>query len=106
MSLLRLACCVLWTAVALAQSGRPVDDLVSFIRSAIQAKYDDKKIADEVAKIRLVNRLDDNTVQMVQHMGAGQKTMAALHRLAESSASLPAGKAAAKSAPAVAPPPS
>jgi hypothetical protein len=105
MSPLRWACCLLWASLALAQSGRTVDDLVNFIRSAIQAKYDDKKIADEVAKIRLVNRLDDNTVQMVQHMGAGQKTMAAVHKLAESSANLPAGGAAPKVAPAALPPP-
>lgn len=90
-------------SLALCQTGRTVDELVSFIRSAIQAKYDDKRIADEVLKIKLVNRLDDATVQQVQHMGAGQKTMAAVHKLAESSAGLPA--ATPKAAPSAIPPP-
>jgi hypothetical protein len=80
-----------------------VDDLVSFIKSAIQARYDDKKISEEVAKIRLVNKLDDATIMLVQHMGAGQKTIAALHKLAEASAALPA--AAPKAPPAAIPPP-
>jgi hypothetical protein len=93
------------TLAALSQTGRTVDDLVSFIRSAIQSKYDDKKIADEVLKIRLANRLDEATMQQVQHMGAGQRTMAALHKLAESSAGMPAATATPKAAPAAIPPP-
>jgi len=91
MVLMRVLCLALLLPLAAAsQSGRTVDDLVNFIRSAIQAKYDDKKIAEEVQKIRLVNRLDATTVDLVQHMGAGQKTMAAVHKLAEASAGLPA----------------
>jgi hypothetical protein len=94
--------CVCWLLLASlaanCQSGRTVDELVTFIRSAIQAKYDDKKIADEVSRIRLVNRLDETTVVQVQHMGAGQKTIAALRKLAEGSMTLPA--AAPKAAPA------
>jgi len=90
---------------AIAQTGRTVDDLMTFIRSAIQAHETDKKIADEVLKIKLVNRLDDKTIEQVQHMGGGQKTIAALHKLAESSASLPAA-APPKAAPSAPPPPS
>ena len=94
---------LLFAVTAPGQSGRTVDELVNFIRSAIQAKYDDRKIAEEVQKIKLVNRLDATTVDLVQHMGAGQRTMAAVHKLAEASANLPA--AAPKAAPAPLAPP-
>lgn len=106
MGTMRSLCLLLLLSLAApSQSGRTVDELVSFIRSAIQAKYDDKKIADEVLKIKLVNRLDAATVEQVQHMGAGQKTIAALHKLAEASAGLPAAAGAPKAAPtALAPP--
>src|ERR1051326_3060524 len=104
MRAVRSTCLVLLvTLVAWSQSGRTVDELINFIRSAIQAKYDDKKIADEVAKIRLTNRLDAATVEQVQHMGAGQKTVAAVRKLAEASANLPA--AAPKTPAAPIPPP-
>lgn len=94
-----LGLALLLSFAAFSQSGRTVDELVSFIRSAIQAKYDDKKIADEVLKIKLVNRLDAATIDQVQHMGGGQKTIAALHKLAEASAGLPAPGAASKAPP-------
>lgn len=107
MSTVRGVCLLLLVSLAApSQTGRTVDELVNFIKSAIQAKYDDKKIADEVLKIRLVNRLDPKVVEQVQHMGAGQKTVAAVQKLAESTASLPAAAAAApKAAAAIIPPP-
>ena len=94
---------LLLSLAAFSQSGRTVDELVGFIKSAIEARYDDKKISDEVLKIKLVNRLDEAAIQQVQHLGAGPRTMAALHKLAETSAGLPA--AAPKAAPAAIPPP-
>src|SRR5438105_4731950 len=108
MRITRFSCVLLLLSFAApSQSGRTVDELVTFIRSAIQARADDKKIADEVAKIRLVNRLDDAAIEQVQHLGAGQRTMAALHKLAEASAGLPATapKATASATAAAIPPP-
>jgi hypothetical protein len=96
---------LLFSSAAPSQSGRTVDELVSFIKSAIQARADDKKIADEVSKIRLVNRLDDAAIQQVQHLGAGQKTIAALQKLAEASAGLPAAAPKAAAPAAAIPPP-
>ncbi|SPF56335.1 conserved exported hypothetical protein [Candidatus Sulfopaludibacter sp. SbA4] len=106
MTTARSVCLLLLLSLAApSQSGRTVDELVSFIKSAIQAKFDDKKIADEVLKIKLANRLDPATIEQVQHMGAGQKTIAALHKLAETSAGLPAAAAPPKAASAPIPPP-
>ena len=106
MTTARCVCLALLLSLgARSQTGRTVDEVVNFIRSAIQSKYDDKKIAEELSHIRLANKLDATTIDMVQQMGAGQRTMAAVRKLAESSASLPA--AAPKKAPAAAeiPPP-
>ena len=99
MAFARSVCLLVGLAVtALAQPGVTVDQLVSFIKSAVQSKQDDKKIAEQVQKIRLANRLDAKTVQDLQREGAGPKTVAALQKLSEGSASLPAA------APAAAPP--
>jgi hypothetical protein len=85
----RILCLIVAVSAAFAQPARSVDQLVGFIKSAIQLKQDDRKVAEEVAKIRLSNRLEDSTVQELQRLGAGPKTVAALHKLAETSASLP-----------------
>ena len=83
----------------LAQPARSVDQVVSFIKSAIQLKQDDRKVAEEVAKIRLSNRLEESTVGELQRLGAGPKAVAALHKLAEASASLPPAPVAQAAAP-------
>src|SRR5579862_2579801 len=104
--MLRVICLLVLSCAAAAQTARSVDELVRFIRGAIMAKYDDKKIAEEVLKIKLATRLDEKTITEVQHMGAGQKTVAALRKLAADSASLPAATAAPATPPAPIPPPS
>jgi hypothetical protein len=76
--------------MASAQASHSVDDLVSFIKSAIAAKYPDKQVAEQVAHLKLNARLDDATVEELQHMGAQPKTVEALKLLEKSSASLPA----------------
>ncbi|HTX40036.1 MAG TPA: hypothetical protein VME43_33685 [Bryobacteraceae bacterium] len=75
---------------ASAQPARSVDDLVSFIKSAIANHYPDKQVAQEVARIRLNSRLDDATVTELQHEGALPRTVEALRQLAKTTASLPA----------------
>ncbi len=62
---------------------------MAFVRSAIRLKQDDRRVADEVLKIHLSNRLEARTIQELQHAGAGPKTVAALKKLSEASASLP-----------------
>jgi hypothetical protein len=71
-----------------AQMTITVDQLVSFIRSAIQRKQDDRQIATYLLKVHLSNRLEDRTIEELQALGAGVKTVAALHVLRDSSASL------------------
>ena len=102
-----------WAGVCLAvmllsaQSRRTVDDLVSYIRTAIEKKYKDADVAASLQSMKLANRLDEQTVTDLQRMGAGQKTVAALHRLMEASASLPAvAPPAVKAEPVLPPTPS
>jgi hypothetical protein len=81
--------------IALAQQQLTVDKLLEFIRSSIQQKMQDKEVAGYLAGVKLTEKLDPRTVETLQGQGAGPKTVAALNRLAEMSASLtpPAPKA-------------
>src|SRR6266436_3740834 len=82
---------VIAAAVAFAQSQiTTVSQLVGFVKSSIQAKEDDRKVADFLHKIKLSEKLDDRTVKELQALHAGPKTMAALRELSAASASLPA----------------
>ena len=76
-----------------------VPQLVSFIRSSIQLRQDDRQVAEVVRRIKLANRLDAKTIEELEGMGAGPRTVAALKQLETASASLappppPAPKAA------------
>src|SRR6266849_5216927 len=71
-----------------AQVTITVDQLVSFIRSAIQRKQDDRQVATYLLKVHVSNRLEDRTIEELQALGAGTKTVAALHVLRDSSANL------------------
>jgi hypothetical protein len=93
--------------LAPAQTRRTVDDLVSYIKTAIEKKYKDADVAASLQSMKLANRLDEATVVELQRMGAGQKTVAVLRRLSEGSASLPAAAApVVKAEPSTPPPPS
>ena len=76
-------------SVTAAAQSMTVDQLVSFIKSSIQLKHDDRKVADYVKKIKLSNKLDARTVESLQGMGAGPSTVAALRLLVTESSSLP-----------------
>ncbi len=76
-------------AAAFAQQRQmTVPQLVSFIRSSIQLRQDDSQVADVLRRIKLANRLDDKTVEQLEGMGAGPRTVLALRRLESASASL------------------
>ncbi len=91
---------VLCAASVFAQQRQmTVPQLVSFIRSSIQLRQDDRQVADVVRRIKLSNRLDGKTVEELEGLGAGPRTVAALKQLETASASLappppPAPKAA------------
>ncbi|HLH42299.1 MAG TPA: hypothetical protein VKV74_04880 [Bryobacteraceae bacterium] len=100
MAQLRILCTLaLIPAAAYAQRQMTVAQLVDFIKSAVQQKNDDRKVADFVRSVKLTNRLDDATVESLQNLGAGPRTVAALRALTDTTASLappppPAGKPA------------
>jgi hypothetical protein len=85
------ACAVLILCAAVVYSQQrqmSVPQLVSFIRSSIQLRQDDRQVADVVRRIKLVNRLDAKTIEELQGQGAGPKTVAALKLLETATASL------------------
>jgi hypothetical protein len=67
-----------------------VDNLVRFIQSTIQLNQPDKQVAEYLRHVKLSNRLDDRTIEDLQGMGAGPKTVQALKDMRDISATLPA----------------
>jgi hypothetical protein len=83
----------LWVFMAMAVAGNAqmkmtADQLVSFIKSSIQLHHDDRKIAEYVGKIKLTDKLEERKVEELQGMGAGPRTIVALRKMADESASL------------------
>ncbi len=74
--------------VSLAQQQVSVDKLVEFITSSISQKMLDKDVAGVLVSMKLTEKLDMRVVEDLQGKGAGPKTVAALSRLAEASATL------------------
>lgn len=98
---------VAMSLLAYAQRQMTVPDLVTFIKSSVQLKNDDRAVADTVRRIKLTHRLDAATVEDLQGMGAGPRTIAALRELITASASLPVSPKVEPPPPqAVIPPPS
>lgn len=86
---LRLCVIVLLVIAAQAQSRLTVDQLVSFIRSSLQLRHEDSRIAAYIRKnVKLSNRLDARVVEELQGMGAGPQTLSALRGLVRESATL------------------
>ena len=80
---------VLLCACVSAQQALTLEQLLSFVRSAIKLKQPDREVAGYLAKLKLTEKLDERTVEELQGEGAGPKTVAALNELAAGSASLP-----------------
>ncbi len=81
---------VVMAMVAHAQMKITVADLVTFIQSSIKLKHDDVKVAEYVKRIKLEDKLDARTVENLQGMGAGPRTVLALKGLMTESSALPA----------------
>ncbi len=73
-----------------AGSKLTVEQLVSFIRSAIQLKQPDRQVAADPGSVALTKRLDDETIEELRGEGAGPKTVEALKALREASQTLSA----------------
>jgi len=82
-----------------------VEQIKTFIRSAIQLKNPDKEVALTLRKMKMSERLDLDTVETLQGEGAGPRTVAALKELATESASLSQAKPPAPKPVYVPPPP-
>jgi hypothetical protein len=92
-----------------AQNKLTVEQVVKFIRSAIALKQSDKEVANYLRRQAMSERLDDRTIEELQGLGAGPKTVEALNTLREASKSLPSPEnqpAQEAPAPAPIPPPS
>jgi hypothetical protein len=85
-----------------AQTRLTVDQLVSFVKSAIELKQPDKEVAAYLNKVTLSQKLDGHTQEELQALGAGPRTVEALNALRLASRNLPAP---AKAAPPPLPPP-
>jgi len=84
-----------------------VQQLVSFVRSSIQLRHPDQQVASYLKKVQLSERLDDRTIEELQAMGAGPRTLEALRALRDASRALPRPAGAEqREQPAAIPPPS
>lgn len=82
-----------------------VAKLEQFIRSSVELKHPDKQVADVVKRIKLTQRLDTRTVENLQGLGAGPRTMEALRSLSQASVGLPTPAPVGAVAPTSLPPP-
>lgn len=90
-----------------AQMKLTVQQLLQFLRSSIQLKHEDKRVAEYLKKTVLTEQLDERTIEEMQGQGVGPKTLEAMRLLADASRGLPkAAPSPAKPAPVVIPPPS
>ncbi len=107
MSRRRVVCAfVALMGLTFAQRPTSVSELVSFIKDSIKRKQDDRLVADYLSKrMKMKERLDDKTVEVLEGLGAGPRTVGALRKLSKESAGLAeAGAAPVPVAPAPPPP--
>jgi hypothetical protein len=105
----RLISC--WLVLALLVSAQTmrmtVRQLEQFIKSSIELRHDDRKVAAYLKKVILRDQLERGMVEDLQGLGAGPKTVEALEALASASKALPPpAPEAPKAVPAAIPPPS
>jgi hypothetical protein len=74
---------------AAAQGRGSVSDLVAEVRDELQRARSDSRVAKDLGKVKLFERLDDRTVETLQSEGAGPETVAQLLLLRDRSARMP-----------------
>ena len=107
----RLLAAVFAACLVAAAQPLSVEKLVGFIQSSQQlikeGKQTDGEVAKFLSKVTLTDRLDDRTIEEMQGLGIGAKTLQALQALRDRSKELPATKPIAPPArSATIPPPS
>jgi hypothetical protein len=82
---------MLLLAVSLpAQTRLTIEQLFAFIQSSVKLQHPDKQVAAYLSQVKLSEKLDERTIEELQGLGAGPRTVQALRSLKEASASLPA----------------
>ena len=66
-----LALFVLSMACWCADTRLSITQLKEFVRSSVKMRYDDRKVAEYLRKVKLTHRLDDRTIEELQGLGAG-----------------------------------
>jgi hypothetical protein len=72
-----------------AEGSGSVNALVAEVRADLQRNLSDSRVARDVRKVQLRERLDDRTVETLESEGAGEETVAELLILRDRSARLP-----------------
>ena len=83
---------IVLTAALLTAAGEmnlTVAQLEMFIRSAVELKQPDRQVAEYLRHVKMREKLDDRTIEDLQSLGAGPKTVAILRELGDASTSLP-----------------
>jgi hypothetical protein len=75
--------------IAAAQGRGSVSDLVAQVRDELQRARSDSRVAKDIRKVELSERLDDRTIETLQSEGAGPETVAHLLLLRDRSSRLP-----------------
>jgi len=91
------------SACAAAETGASVNDVISLVRAALQRGQKDSQLAKVLHRIKLMESLDQHTIEELESEGTGPKAIAELQRLRKVSATLPTAATAIQ--PQAAPPP-
>src|SRR5581483_9301896 len=103
----RLLAAIFAVSLAATAQSLSIDQLRKFLQSSVQMKMTDKEVSGYLAHAKLSEKLDDRTVEDLQSLGIGPKTLAALHHLRDESQALAAaGPVAPEAKPRPIPPPS
>jgi hypothetical protein len=101
----RLLAAVFVVSLAATAQTLTLRELVSFVQSSEQlikeGKQTDSEVAKYLAKVKLTERLDDRTIEEMQGLGMGPKTLQALQALRDRTKDLMAAKPIVPEAPPV-----
>jgi hypothetical protein len=107
---LRLAIALMALSLTASAETMSLEQLYSFVQSSAQfikeGKMTDKELASFLAKSKLSEKLDDRSLEQIQGLGVGPKSLEALRHLQEESKSLAVAKIVEPAAKPQQPPPS
>ena len=83
-----IAVCLAFSVWAAAQAGS-VETVVATVRNALRQNHGDSAAAKALRRIRLVERLDDRTIETLESEGAGAGTVTELLHMRDASVPMP-----------------